>query len=206
MSVMNWDDMRIFLSVAQCRQPVRRRQDPEGDPADRGAPPQGPGGASLGARLFEQPARRVSCRRPAGMSSCCPWPRPWRSTALAVDRRQPGLAEGAKGTVRISAWESFAQLLTDHLDRAEGEPAGDRDRDLGQPHPRQPDPARGRPADPANACRRISGLIARRLVASYTFAVYGARDYVAANPAALGEARYEALPVGRLRRGSRLFP
>ena len=184
---MNWDDMRIFLAVAQAgslsaaakalkvTQPTvgrRLRSLEEG----------------LGARLFERlPEGFVPTA--AGME-LLPLAEAMEMTAMTVERRRPALAEGAKGTVRLSVWETFALLLTDHLADLRAR-LPDIDIEISMAHIH------------ANLSRREAdllireclpenpGLIVRRL-ASYTFAVYGARDYVAAHPAALGEARYRA--------------
>ena len=184
---MNWDDMRIFLAVARAgnlsaaaktlkvTQPTvgRRLRALE---------------AGLGARLFERlPDGLVPS--PAG-AELLPLAEAMEATALAVDRRRPALAESARGTVRISAWESFAQLLTGYLPELRRR-LPEIEIEIGVNHIY------------ANLTRREAdlliqeclpenpGLIVRRLGA-YTFAVYGARDYVAAHPAALGESRTEA--------------
>ena len=184
---MNWDDMRIFLSVARAGSLSAAAKSLKVSQPTVGRRLKGLED-SLDARLFERlPDGHVPTA--AGME-LLPLAEAMEKTALAVDRRQPALAESAKGTVRISVWESFAQFLTDHLaDLRHRLP--EIEIEISVNHIR------------ANLTRREAdlliqeclpenlGLITRRL-AAYTFAVYGARDYVAAHPAALGEARYQA--------------
>ena len=187
MGAMNWDDMRIFLAVARAgnlsgaakalkvSQPtVGRRLKGLED--------------GLGARLFDRLPEGFAPT--AAGTELLPLAEAMETTALAVNRRQPALAESAKGTVRLSVWETFAPLLTDHLTGLRRRlPEIEIEISVNHIH--------------ANLSRREAdllireclpenpGLIARKL-AAYTFAVYGARDYVAHHPAALGEARYEA--------------
>lgn len=187
MNAINWDDMRIFLAVARAgnlsaaartlkvTQPTvgRRLKALE---------------EGLGTRLFERlPDGLVPS--PAG-AELLPLAEAMEATALAVDRRRPALAESAAGTVRISVWETFAQLLAGHLADLRAR-LPDIEIEVAVNHIY------------ANLSRREAdlliqeclpenpSLIVRRLGA-YTFAVYGARDYVAAQPAALGESRYRA--------------
>src|SRR5690606_31903446 len=109
-------------------------------------------------------------------------------SAEAVALRQPSLADRVRGTVRVSVGEVTAQFLAPRL-----------------PWLRQrlPEIELELPVSHlvANLSRREAdlvirdclpenpGLVARKL-GSFAFAVYGARDYVAANPAALGEVRW----------------
>lgn len=184
---MNWDDMRIFLSVARsgslsAAAKALRVSQPTVGRRLKGLE------ANLGARLFDRLPDGFA-PTPAG-AELLPLAEAMEKTALAVDRRQPALAEGARGTVRIAVWETFGQLLTEHLGELRRRlPEIEIEISVSHLH--------------ANLSRREAdlliqeclpenpSLIVRRL-AAYSFAVYGARDYVAANPAALGAARYSA--------------
>ena len=184
---MNWDDMRIFLAIARAgslsaaAKTLRVTQPTVGRRLKALE-------ERLGVRLFE--------RLPDGLVPSAagvelqPLAEAMEATALAVELRRPALAESAKGTVRISVWESFAQLLTGYL-AALRTRLPDIEIEINVNHT-YPNLSR-READlliqeclPENP-----SLIVRRLGA-YTFSVYGARDYVAAHPAALGESRYHA--------------
>lgn len=182
---MNWDDIRIFLAIARAgslsgaarslkvSQPTvgRRLRALE---------------AELGARLFERLPDGLA-PSPAGVE-LLPLAEAMEASALALDRQRPALAEEARGTVRISVWETFAHLLTGYL---------------AELHERLPDIEIEIVVNHvyANLSRREAdlliqeclpenpSLIVRRL-GCYTFAVYGARDYVARHPVALGGARY----------------
>ncbi|MEM7225144.1 MAG: LysR family transcriptional regulator [Pseudomonadota bacterium] len=184
---MNWDDLRIFLAVSRrgslsaaakalhVTQPTvgRRLKGLE---------------EVLGARLFE--------RRPEGYvpttagSELLPLAEAMERTALTLDRKKAALAEGVRGTVRISAWETLAQLLTDQVSELRAR-LPEIEIEIAVNHIY------------ANLSRREAdlliqeclpenpSLIARKL-ASYSYAVYGARDYVARHPEARSEARYGA--------------
>ena len=184
---MNWDDMRIFLSVARSGSLSAAAKDLRVSQPTVGRRLKGLE-ANLGARLFD--------RLPDGFApttagaELLPLAEAMEKTALAVDRRQPALAEGARGTVRIGVWETLGHLLTKHLaDLRRRLPEIEIEISVSHLH--------------ANLSRREADLLIQeclpdnpslvvRRLAAYSFAVYGARDYVAANPAALGEARYEA--------------
>ena len=184
---MNWDDMRVFLAVSRAgslssaaktlgiTQPTvgRRLKALE---------------ETLGARLFDRLPDGLA-PSPAG-AELLPLAEAMETTALAVDRQRPALAESARGSVRISAWETFAQLLTGYLADLRAR-LPEIEIEISVNHTN------------ANLARYEADLLIReclpenpsliiRRLAAYTFAVYGARDYVAANPAALGAARYRA--------------
>ena len=183
---MNWDDIRVFLAVSRAgslsaaakklgvTQPtVGRRLKALED--------------NLRARLFDRlPDGLVPS--PAG-AELLPLAEAMESRAMALERRTPALAEGAKGSVRISVWETFAQLLTGYMADMRGR-LPEIEIELGVNHIN------------ANLSRREADLIVQecvpenpslivRRLGAYTFAVYGARDYVAAHPQALGESRYQ---------------
>ena len=184
---MNWDDLRVFLAVSRAgslsaaAKTLRVTQPTVGRRLK--ALEEG-----LGTRLFE--------RLPDGLvpstagAELLPLAEAMEATALAVDRRRPALAASAKGSVRISVWETFAQLLTGYLSDLRAR-LPEIEIEIGVNHVF------------ANLSRREAdlliqeclpenpSLIVRRL-GSYTFAVYGSRDYVAAHPQALGESRYHA--------------
>ncbi len=183
---MNWDDIRIFLAISRegslsaaartlkVTQPtVGRRLKALED--------------QLGARLFERLPDGLA-PSPAG-TELLPLAEAMEASALAVDRRTPSLAESAKGTVRISVWESFAWLLTDYMAELR-EKLPEIEIEVLVNHIQ------------ANLMRREADLIIQeclpntpslvvRRIGSYSHAVYGSRTYVERNPAALGEARYK---------------
>ena len=182
---MNWDDLRIFLAVTRegslsaaarnlkVTQPTvgRRLKALE---------------EGLGTGLFD--------RLPDGMvlttagAELLPLAESMELSALAVDRRQASFPGETRGTVRLSIWESFAPFLTDHLPSLQ-QSLPEVEIELGVTHT-DADLSR-READLLirECLPNNPSLIARKL-AKYTFAVYGGADFVAHNPAALGEARY----------------
>lgn len=184
---LNWDDMRIFLAVARqgslsaaarqlkISQPTvgRRLKALE---------------ATLGARLFDRlPEGYVPT--PAGVE-LRPLAEEMERAADTLNRRQATLADSLRATVRLSIYELMAQFLTDHLaDLRASLP--EIEIELSVAH------------TSANLVRREAdliireclpdapGLITRRL-GDFAYAVYGARDYVEAHPAARSEARYDS--------------
>ncbi len=185
-NAMNWDDLRIFLAVSrdgnlsaaakslQVTQPTvgRRLKGLE---------------ESLSARLFERlPDGYVLT---AAGAELLPLAEAMERTALTLNRKKAAFAEGVSGSVRISAWETFTHLLTDQLGELRAR-LPEIDIEIAVNH------------NYANLSRREAdlliqeclpenpSLIARKL-AAYSFAVYGARDYVTRDPAALTEARYD---------------
>ncbi len=182
---MNWDDLRIFLSVARngslsaaaralrISQPtVGRRLKALED--------------SLGARLFD--------RLPEGFAptsagtELLPLAEEMERAALALDRRQAALADGVRGTVRLSIYEVMAQFLLDHLATLRRN-LPEIEIELAVAHISANLSRREADLSLRECLPDAPGLIARRL-GEIAYAIYGARDYVAANPAALGEARY----------------
>jgi DNA-binding transcriptional LysR family regulator len=183
--LMNWDDLRIFLAIARqgslsaaaralkVTQPtVGRRLKGLED--------------ALGARLFD--------RLPEGFAptdagaELLPLAEAMERHAQAVDRQQAGFTKEARGVVRISAWETFAQFLTDHLTVLRAR-LPEVEIELSVTHILADLLRREADLLIRECLPKNPGLIARKL-GRYTYAVYGARDYVAANPAARGEHRY----------------
>ena len=184
---MNWDDMRFFLSVARAGSLSAAAKDLRVTQPTVGRRLKGLE-EELGARLFERlPDGFVPT---AAGAELLPLAEAMETTALTVGRRQPALAESAKGTVRISVWETLAQLLTTFLE------------DLRQLLPEIEIEISVNHIN-ANLSRREADLIIQeclpenpglfvRRVGAYTFAVYGSRDFVSKHPASLSEKRYSA--------------
>jgi DNA-binding transcriptional LysR family regulator len=184
---LNWDDMRIFLAVA--------REGSLSAAARRLGVTQPTAGRRLRA-LEESLSARLFERLPQGFlptaagAELLPLAEAMERSAEAVARRQPALADRLHGTVRLSVGEVIAQFLAPRLPVLQAR-LPEIELELSVSHLL------------ANLSRREAdlvireclpdspGLVARKL-GRFAFAVYGARDYVAANPAALGEGRYRA--------------
>jgi len=186
---MNWDDLRIFLAVTRegsLSAAVRDRKVTQPTVGRRLKALED----GLGAVLFD--------RLPDGMvlttagEELQPLAEAMELSALAVDRHQASFTEETRGTVRLSIWESFAPFLTDHLPRLQ-QRLPEIDIELSVTHI-QADLSR-READLLirECLPRNPSLIARKL-GRYRFAVYGASEFVARNPAARSEARYRDCP------------
>jgi DNA-binding transcriptional LysR family regulator len=182
---MNWDDLRVFLAVARrgslsaaaralkVTQPTvgRRLRTLE---------------AGLSARLFDRlPEGFVLTAAGAELLQLA---EAMEQAADSVERRRAAFADSVKGTVRLSIGEVMAQFLTDHLTELRARlPAIELELSVAHVS--------------ANLSRREAdlllreclpdnpGLIARKL-GRFAFAVYGARDFVEANPAARSAARF----------------
>lgn len=182
---LNWDDLRIFLSVARqgslsaaarnlkISQPtVGRRLKALED--------------SLGARLFD--------RLPEGFAptsagaELLPMAEEMERAALALDRRQAALADGVRGTVRISIYEVMAQFLLDHLATLRHK-LPEIELELAVAHISANLSRREADLSLRECLPEAPGLIAKRL-GEIAYAVYGERGYVEDNSAARGEARY----------------
>lgn len=182
---MNWDDLRIFLAVSRARslsgaaralritQPTvgRRLKTLESE---------------LGTALFD--------RLPDGMvlnaagEELLPLANSMEATALAVDRRQAGFSQDVRGTVRLSVWESFAPFVADHWPALKARLP---EVDLGLSGTHVHADLSRREADLLiRECLPTNPSLIARKIGCYAFAVYGAPDYIAANPAAKEEARY----------------
>jgi len=186
---MNWDDLRMFLAVARegslsaAARSLKVTQPTVGRRL-RGLED------SLQTRLFD--------RLPEGLvptaagTELLPLAETMERSALAVDRHQASFSQDTsgvpRGAVRISVWETFAQFLTEHLTALRSR-LPEIELEISVAHIM------------ADLLRREADLLIReclpsnpnliaRKIGRYTHAVYGARDYVAAHPAALGEQRY----------------
>lgn len=182
---LNWDDMRVFLAVARdgslsaaarhlkVTQPTvgRRLGQLEND---------------LGTRLFDRlPDGFVPT---AAGEELLPIAEDMEKAADTLERRQATLADAVSGTVRLSVFEVPAQFITRHLPEIRAH-LPEIEIELSVNHVN------------ANLSRREAdlvlraclpdtpGLIARKL-GRLSYAVYGARDYVARTPAAHGNKRY----------------
>jgi DNA-binding transcriptional LysR family regulator len=182
---MNWDDLRVFLAVA-------RRGSLSA--AARGLKVTQP---TVGRRLKtleERLSARLFDRLPDGFvltaagAELMDLAEAMESAADAVERRQAAFADSVEGTVRLSIGEVMAQFLTDHLSELRARlPAIELE--LAVAHVS------------ANLSRREADLLLReclpdnpgligRKLGHFAFAIYGARDFVEAHPAARGAARF----------------
>lgn len=145
---------------------------------------------SLGARLFD--------RLPEGLvptaagTELLPLAETMERSALAVDRHRASFTQDAngvpRGVVRISVWETIAYFLTDHLTALRAR-LPEIEIELAVTHV-QADLMRREADLLIRECRPDNPNLIARKIGAYSFAVYGAYDYVAAHPAARGEARY----------------
>ncbi|SMF81196.1 transcriptional regulator, LysR family [Tistlia consotensis] len=182
---LNWDDMRVFLAVA--------REGSLSAAARRLGVTQPTAGRrlraleeSLSARLFDRLPQGF-LPTPAG-SELLPLAEAMERSAEAVARRQPALADRLHGTVRISMGEVTAQFLAPRLPALRAR-LPEIELELAVSHLLANLSRREADLVIRDCLPESPGLIARRL-GRFAFAVYGARDYVAANPAALTEARF----------------
>ena len=182
---MNWDDLRIFLAVARegslsaAARALRVTQPTVGRRL-KGLED------ALGTRLFD--------RLPEGLApteagtELLPLAEAMERHAQAVDRHQAAFTQEARGVVRISVWETFAQFLTDHMTGLRTQ-LPEIEIELSVTHILA-DLLRREADLLIRECRpKNPGLIARKL-GSYAYAIYGERDFVAANPAARAERRF----------------
>lgn len=185
----NWDDLRVFAAIAaagslsaaarrlKLSQPTmgRRLQALE---------------ASLGAKLLE----RVG-GGPAGSYVLTPkgaelLPLVERMTEAgeAIERARPDFAEDATGTVRIASGPLTIRFIARRLDELLGGLPGI-EIELYSSYSLAS--LSRREADIALRNRRPEeGRLAARAIPQPAYAVFGAKAYLAANPAALTEARY----------------
>ena len=182
---MNWDDLRILDSLASTRslsaaarklgvsQPkLSRRLRALED--------------SVGARLFDRLPTGLA-PTPAG-ERLIPLVADMAVAAEAVERQAPSLPEAATGTVRISALETLCVFLGEHMtELCEIAPGlsfelitNHADVSLSR-----------READLLiRACLPDGASLVSRRIANLAYAVYGAHDYVARNPAAKSDAMF----------------
>jgi DNA-binding transcriptional LysR family regulator len=182
---MDWDDLRVLNAAAECLSlsAAARRlgiSQPKASRRLRALE------EVLGARLFDRLPSGLA-PTPAGQR-LIPLVAEMAKAADAVQRLRPALPEEAGGTVRISAMETVSRFLTQRMDRLFAAAPGVEIEIL---------PAH---AD-VNLWRREADLQVReclpegadlvvRRLADIAYAVYGARDLVAVQPAAKTEARY----------------
>jgi DNA-binding transcriptional LysR family regulator len=186
---VRWDDLRIFLAVAQAGslrraaralglgQPtvVRRLRDLERE---------------LGGRLFERTPD--GHRLTSGGQELLPLAQAMADGATAIDRRRATLSESGAGVVRVAAGEWTARFLAPHLSRLVSPHPGmavelveshldpDLDRREADLHVRHGLPPRGH--------------LVRVGLGTMGAAIYGARALVARQPAARTEERWRACP------------
>jgi DNA-binding transcriptional LysR family regulator len=186
---MQWDDLRIFLAVAQAGslrraaralglgQPtvVRRLRHLE---------------QSLGARLFERTPDGHRLTR--GGQDLLPMAQSMAETATTIDRRRVAFADEARGVVRVAAGEWPARFLAPRLARF-ADRHSDLTVELDETH-LEPDLGR-RAADlfvrhglPAR------GHLVRLGLGCMAASVYGAKHLVEAQPAARTDARWRDCP------------
>jgi DNA-binding transcriptional LysR family regulator len=165
---MNWDDLRVFLAVAR-----RGSLSAAARELKVTQPTVGRRLKSLEERL----SARLFDRLPDGFvltaagAELLQLAETMESAADAVERRQAAFADSVEGTVRLSIGEVMAQFLTDHLSELRARlPAIELE--LAVAHVS------------ANLSRREADLLLR------DFAIYGARNFVEAHPAARGAARF----------------
>lgn len=186
---MQWDDLKVFLAVAQAGslrraarvlalgQPtlVRRVRQLE---------------QALGTRLFER--TRDGHRLTRAGQNLLPLAQGMAEAATAIDRRRVAFSDDGGGVVRIAAGEWAARFLAPRLAHLAGAHR-DLTVELAETH-NDPDLGR-READlfvrhglPA------SGDLVRIGLGTMAAAVYGAKSLVDAQPAARTEARWRACP------------
>lgn len=182
---MNWDDLRIFLAVARqgslsAAARILRVTQPTIGRRLKGLED------ALHTRLFDRlPDGFVPTEAGAEL---LPLAEAMESQALAVDRQRAVFSQEARGVVRISVWEIFADFLTDHLTALRTR-LPEIEIELSVTHILADLLRREADLLIRECLPKNPGLIARKL-GSYTYAVYGARGYVEANPAAHGETRF----------------
>jgi DNA-binding transcriptional LysR family regulator len=186
---MQWDDLRVFLAVAQAGslrraarvlrlgQPtvVRRLRQLE---------------QALGARLFERTPDGHRLTR--GGQDLLPMAQSMAEAVTTIDRRRAAFGDEAAGVVRVAAGEWAARFLAPRLvDLARTH--GDLTVELVETH-NEPDLDR-READlfvrhglPAR------GHLVRVGLGTMAAAIYGAKDLVEAQPAAHTDARWRSCP------------
>ncbi len=186
---MNWDDLRMFLAVARegslsaAARSLKVTQPTVGRRL-RGLED------SLHARLFDRlPEGFVPT---ASGTELMPLAEAMERSALAVDRHRASFTQDGdgvpRGVVRISIWETFAQFLTDHLTALRAR-LPEIEIEISVTHI-QADLSRREADLLIRECLPDNPSLIARKIGGYTFAVYGAHDYVADHPAARGEERY----------------
>jgi DNA-binding transcriptional LysR family regulator len=186
---VNWDDLRVFLALAQAGslrraaralrlgQPtvVRHLRQLE---------------EALGARLFERGPDGHRLTR-AGQD-LVPMAQSMAEAATAIDRRRAALSADAGGVVRVAAGEWAAHFLASRLARmAAAHP--ELTVELADGHS-DPDLDRHEADVVLSHGLRARGHLVRIGLGSLALAIYGAAELVKAQPAARTEARWRACP------------
>tara|TARA_R110002167_G_scaffold137327_9_gene324271 strand:+ start:549 stop:1460 length:912 start_codon:yes stop_codon:yes gene_type:complete len=186
---MHWDDLRIFLAVARdgSLSAAARQLKVSQPTVGRRL---GALEASLSTRLFD--------RRPDGFvltpagSELLPMAEQMERAADGVERKQASFANSLKGTVRLSIYEIMAQFLTRHMTALRRD-LQDIEIELSVAHISANLSKREADLLIRECLPESSGLIARKL-GRFAYAVYGARDVVAARPQAYSEGRWLECP------------
>jgi DNA-binding transcriptional LysR family regulator len=182
---VHWDDLRVFLAVAQAGS-LRKAARALG----LGQPTVGRHlrelERSVGARLFERTPDGHRLTREG--ENLLPMAQSMADAAAAIDRRRAGFGSDAGGAVRVVAGEWVARFLAPRLaafaaahdgiavSLAESHTDPDLERREADLFIRHGLPARGR--------------VIRMALGTMMGAIYGARDFVAAHPEATTEARW----------------
>ena len=184
---MQWDDLRVFLALAQAGslrraaralrlgQPtvVRHLQQLE---------------RALGARLFER--RPDGHRLTSAGQDLVPLAQSMAEAATAIDRRRAALSDDAGGAVRVAAGEWAARFLASRLVRlAATHP--ELTIELAEVHA-EPDLDRHEADLLLSHGLNTRGHLIRIGLGSMALAIYGAPALVEAQPAARTEARWRA--------------
>jgi DNA-binding transcriptional LysR family regulator len=183
----NWDDLRIFAAISatgsltgaaqhlRLSQPTigRRLQALE---------------ECLGAALLERTPRGMQLT--AKGQALLPLVQQMEQAGDAIDRAAPGLADLPLGTVRISAGPWNSRFMARRLPELQ---AGSPGIEIELENEMAFANLARRDADIAIRNRRpTEGRVAVRRLPDPAYAIFGARSYVEANPAALTEERYQA--------------
>lgn len=189
LGAMHWDDLRVFLAVAQAGslrragralrlgQPtvVRHLRQLE---------------HALGARLFER--RPDGHRLTRAGEDLLPMAQSMAEAATTIDRRRATFSEDAAGLVRVAAGEWSARFLASRLaGLAAGHP--ELTVELVETHA-DPDLDRREADLLVSHGVRARGHLVRVGLGTMAIAIYGARALVEAQPAARTEARWRACP------------
>ncbi len=184
---MDWDDLRIFDAAVRAGSLSRAAgalglSQPQVTRRLRAFE------RRLGARLFDRTARGLRPTR-AG-ERLIPLAAEMRAAADAVHRVLPDLADDRLSVVRIAVDEVRGRLLTDHWsDLAARLP--DVALEIVSSHAYADHTLRETEIQLRSCLPERASLIVRRL-GTMAHAVYGAKAYVAANPAALTDQRFAA--------------
>ena len=184
---MNWDDIRIVDTAARARslsgaarmlnlsqpQLSRRLRKVEDE---------------IGARLFDRTPQGL--RPTVAGSRLIPLAEKMRGSAEAIERALPDLARSGMGVVRLSVDEVRGRLITDHIaalrERLDGIEIEIISAQMHVDHIMRETEIQIRSCLPESET-----LVVRRL-GHMAYAAYGSEAYLAANPAALTEARFAA--------------